>query len=246
MQKSIKMCGKLLVVIFIMLIIIGIAYKHLGNIKWLSNNEVVLLNQDGEIYWREYIDNSSNSEDTKNEEDECLIECEDINVAEEVEEDKLETYEINKDAEEEFWNIISMFNWRYEGDDEKVLKPAIKYLSKKSDDEIFEFYEILSKLLYDLDGIEYAKNIGEDSYINDSEYFSVDDFLYARCCAVANGKDYYYNVLNHPEDMPKDLEFESILYVADEAYELKNGEEFDYLSKYSIETFSNKEKWMNE
>jgi hypothetical protein len=146
--------------------------------------------------------------------------------------------------ENEFWNIISMLDWRYSGDDEKVLKSAITYLSKKPNEDIFAFYDILSKLLYDLDGIQYAKNIGEDSYINQDEPFSEDLFLYARCVVVANGKELYYEVLNTPSKMPRDLEFESLLYIAPEAYEKKNASDFEYVSKYDFETFSNKHKWM--
>ena len=55
--------------------------------------------------------------------------------------------------------------------------------------------------------------------LDDNSYFSVDEFLYSRCVVVANGKDYYYEVLNNPTKMPKDLEFESLLYIACDAYE---------------------------
>lgn len=146
--------------------------------------------------------------------------------------------------ENEFWNIISMFNWKYTGNDDKVLKRAINYLAKKSNEDIYKFYDILSKLLYGLDGIEYAKNIGEDSYIDEDSPFSEDWFLYVRCVVVANGSDYYYEVLNNPKEIPKDMEFEALLYVAQEAYEKKNNDEFDYVSEYDFETFSNKEKWL--
>ncbi|WP_270942273.1 DUF4240 domain-containing protein [Romboutsia lituseburensis] len=66
--------------------------------------------------------------------------------------------------EKEFWNIISMFECEYTGDDEKVLKKAINYLHKKSNDDIYRFYEILSKLLYDLDCIEYEKSSNFNTY----------------------------------------------------------------------------------
>ncbi|WP_425388162.1 DUF4240 domain-containing protein [Ectobacillus panaciterrae] len=65
-----------------------------------------------------------------------------------------------------------------------------------------------------------------------------------QCVVVANGRDFYYHVLHHPEEMPKDMEFESLLGVAREAYEQKNDEEFDYLPKFDYETFSNKNKWI--
>lgn len=44
--------------------------------------------------------------------------------------------------------------------------------------------------------------------------------------------------------MPEDLEFEALLYIVNEAYELKNDEDFDYVAEYDFETFSNKDKWV--
>ncbi len=151
-------------------------------------------------------------------------------------------FKSKKMDESEFWHIISLFDWDQEGDN-KVIAKAIEYLSGKPNDQICEFYEIMSKLLYDLDGITYARNIGEESYVDEDSPFSVDWFLYARCVVIANGKNYYYKVLNNPDKMPKDLEFESLLYIAPEAFEKKSGKEFDYLPRVSFETFSNKEKW---
>ncbi|MBK5492720.1 DUF4240 domain-containing protein [Bacillus sp. TH13] len=153
------------------------------------------------------------------------------------------TSQNQKMDENEFWKIIDMFDWDHEGDDETVLEEAVNYLNKSSNEDIFAFEDILSKLLYDLDGIEYAKNIGEYAYVDEEEFFSVDNFLYARCVVVANGRDFYYEVLQSPEEMPKDIEFESLLSVAREAYEQKNDEEFDYMPKFDYETYSNKGKW---
>ncbi|WP_269671081.1 DUF4240 domain-containing protein [Metabacillus litoralis] len=146
--------------------------------------------------------------------------------------------------ENEFWKVIDMFEWKHSGDDEKVLKKAIKYLSKKSDEDIYVFADILSKLLYDLDGIVYAGNIGEGAYTNDEDkYFSVDEFLYSRCVVVANGKEFYYEVLNNPTSMSEDMEFEALLYLPSDAFELKHDEEYDYVPKFDYETYSNKNKW---
>lgn len=153
------------------------------------------------------------------------------------------TSQNQKMDENEFWKIIDMFDWDHEGDDETVLEEAVNYLSKSSNEDIFAFEDILSKLLYDLDGIEYAKNIGEYAYVDEEEFFSVDNFLYARCVVVANGRNFYYEVLQSPEEMPQDIEFESLLGVAREAYEQKNDEEFDYMPKFDYETYSNKGKW---
>jgi predicted DNA-binding WGR domain protein len=147
--------------------------------------------------------------------------------------------------EEAFWHIISLLNWKKTGDDAAVVKPAVKKLASLPVSDIQEFAELLDEKLYKLDGLEYARNIGEESYANGGENFSTDCFLYVRCCVVANGKEYYYSVLENPENMPKDLDFEALLYIADEAYNMKMGTEDMMLenTKYCPETFSNAEGW---
>ncbi len=145
--------------------------------------------------------------------------------------------------ENEFWYAISLFDWMHEGNDMKVLEPAVRYLSKKSIKDIERFQDLLAKFLYKLDGISYAMNIGEEAYVDKNTYFSPDGFLYSRCVVVANGKSFYKEVISNPSNMPKDLEFESILYLAGIAYERKTGKEFDYSSDYNFETFSNKKNW---
>jgi len=149
----------------------------------------------------------------------------------------------NKFDENEFWDIISMFDWNHESADEFVVEPAICFLSKKTDSDIEAFQDILARLLYKLDGVAFAMNIGEESYVNEETYFSPDGFLYSRCVVIANGINYYTKVINDPTEMPKDLEFESILYVAHNAYKRKNNRDFNYSTKYDFETFSNKEQW---
>ena len=143
--------------------------------------------------------------------------------------------------EDVFWLLIAQFNWKKSGDDDAVMRPAFKRLLKMEESDIKEFAEILAKKLYDIDGKVYAENMGEEYREGN---FSSDWFLYVRCCAVANGKEYYYNVLNNPKEMPKDLEFEAILYLAEEVYNKKRKTEDEYLkTKYSYESFSNEEAW---
>ena len=43
--------------------------------------------------------------------------------------------------------------------------------------------------------------------------------------------------------MPKDLEFEALLSLAPNAYELKTGKDFEYGTGCSYETFSNVAGW---
>jgi hypothetical protein len=147
-------------------------------------------------------------------------------------------------ADEAFWNIVSLLDWKYEGQDEKVLETAIKELSKRSNNDIKEFAEALAFKLYQLDTKEHAQNIGEYSFKNDEEFFSSDGFLYVRCVAIANGERFYNLVLNNPVHMPKDKEFESLLYLAPEAYNLKNNRDFEYSTGCDYETFSNRNGWL--
>ena len=146
--------------------------------------------------------------------------------------------------EKEFWRIIGLFNWKKTGDDDAVLKPGVKELAKKSAEEIAAFEELLSQKLYRLDTKAHAQNIGEDAYVDEEHPFSVDWFLYARCCVVANGLELYETVLRDPAQFPKDIEFEALLGLARAAYEAKTGqgcEGFD--TSVSYETFSNRAGW---
>lgn len=144
----------------------------------------------------------------------------------------------------EFWRIISLFDWKKTGDDDAVLRPAVKELAKQSADDIAAFEEVLSQKLYALDTKAHARNIGKDAYVGDGDHFPVDWFLYARCCVVANGRELYEAVLNAPEQFPKDLEFEALLGLAGAAYEAKTGEEYEgFETSVSYETFSNRAGW---
>mgnify|MGYP000710592592 CR=1 FL=1 len=146
--------------------------------------------------------------------------------------------------EREFWKIIGMLKWDDVEDDEAVVEPVVKYLVKKSNEEIFQFEEFLAQKLYALDTKAHAIEIGEDAYVNDDEYFSVDSFLYSRCVVVANGKELFDRILNNPSDFPKDMEFEAVLYVAQEAYESKNDKEWNYVSPTDYETYKNVNGWL--
>lgn len=146
--------------------------------------------------------------------------------------------------EDVFWEMIASFNWSKTGNDDAVLRPAVNRLAAMPIEDIYRFADILSEKLFLLDGIAYASNIGEDAYKGEGEHFSVDCFLYARCCVVANGRQYFESVLADPNKMPKDLEFESLLYLPDTAYRKKTKTgQYDYSPKFDFETFSNVDGW---
>lgn len=145
-------------------------------------------------------------------------------------------------SEQHFWEIISLLDWDKEGDDDAVVEPAVAYLTAGPVRHIFEFADLLSEKLFTLDSEAYARHIGEDAWSPD-RYFSVDNFLYARCCVVANGKEMYEKVLHDPAQMPKDLTFEALLYLPSEAYERKTGKAYDYSPAFPIETYGNEKGW---
>ncbi|MFB8427114.1 DUF4240 domain-containing protein [Priestia megaterium] len=144
--------------------------------------------------------------------------------------------------DQEFWNIISLFDWDKQ-DEEEIIDPAVNKLATFTVWNIRRFEESLSYKLFLLDTLEHAKEIGEYSFSEKNQNFSPDLFLYARCAAIAAGKQVFENILNDPKQMVKDAEFEILLSLASQAYYLKKGKDFDYISGCNYETFSNKKGW---
>lgn len=144
-------------------------------------------------------------------------------------------------TESNFWHIISLLDWDQQTE-ESILEPAIIYLSQQETESIYQFQEILASKLFALDKKVYAENLGEDAY-RPGHPFSSDYFLYARACVVANGKEYFEEVLKDPKQMPQGYTFEPLLKLAKKAYKRKTGLNFDYHPSMSYETFSNPEGW---
>lgn len=144
-----------------------------------------------------------------------------------------------------FWEIISLLDWKvFDQDQYNVLEPAIYALSRMKVKDIKQFQETLTYKLYLLDTREHAKNIGATSYeeAND-EYVSADVFLYTRCLAIACGKNLFEKALAEPIHMPKNKDFEPLLYLAEKAYTRRMGKKFEYETGCDYESFSNKEGW---
>ena len=147
-------------------------------------------------------------------------------------------------SDTQFWSIIALFDWKTR-DSEAILAPAIKALSAYSLKDIQIFHDILNEKLYALDGRRFAEQLGSNRYTSDgSNYFSVDSFLYARCCVVANGSIFYEKVRQNPSKMPKEFTFESLLYLPQKAWQLKTGRDnYEYFPEIWSETFSNPNGW---
>src|SRR6186713_2003479 len=144
-----------------------------------------------------------------------------------------------------FWGLIGRLDWRAEDDDERVVAPLVKALSDMPDRDIAGFADQLARRLYALDGRAWARESGSSVWWAEPDKLSVDGFLYARLAVIASGEARYDEVLADPTRMPKDAEFESLLYVASTAYERKTGLDDDGSldSAVSFETFSNAEGW---
>jgi predicted DNA-binding WGR domain protein len=145
-------------------------------------------------------------------------------------------------SEEVFWKIIGLLNWKKQGNDDAVIKPAVAALAQMSPADIEQFEDLLAEKLHALDTEAHAREIGDEAY-RPGKHFSADWFLYERCVVVANGRDYFEFVRAAPKQMPKDMEFEAILTVAPSAYERKTGREFQHETPLSYETFSNRQGW---
>lgn len=145
--------------------------------------------------------------------------------------------------DDRFWQLIELCDWDEEGNDTKVIEPCVEALSALTDEDICGFQETLHNKLFQLDAEVFARHIGRESYRGQNEYFSKSWFLNVRCCAVANGEDLFYDIIDTPENMPKDLGFRAICRVAPEAYFKKTGQKMTYTPTKSSETFSNRAGW---
>ncbi len=146
-------------------------------------------------------------------------------------------------TEDTFWEIMELLDWsKEEESEEAVIAPAVERLAALPVYAIYNFQDILSEKLYVLDARRYATQIGEAAFRED-ERFAVDTFLHAHCCMVANGKETYEQVVQHPALMLKDLTFEALLSIANKAYQLKTDTPLSYLPAFDYETYSNKVGW---
>jgi Protein of unknown function (DUF4240) len=142
-------------------------------------------------------------------------------------------------SESDFWQIIDKIDWTKKGGQNKIT-PAVKVLAAMPVASIYLFADQLSEKLYRLDTRAHATNYA----VNEPDNFiSADDFLYARCAVIAEGKDYFEKVVDNPTEMPADIVFEPLLHLADDAFEMKMNIPFNYIPTYNYETQSNKSGW---
>ena len=143
----------------------------------------------------------------------------------------------------DFWHVMDLIR-KTENDGDYSLESAIAHLSAMSVARIAGFHDRLCSYLFELDQLSFAKEIGDGAY--DSENFSVDQFLDARCFAILMGQRFYARLMKEPGLMPKNSVFEELVSLAGLAHEKKTGEFIEFHSEKSIETFSNKAGWDEE
>lgn len=98
-----------------------------------------------------------------------------------------------------------------------------------------------SLLLYNLDSRRSAAIVSPHSGLAQSD----DSFLYNRAAVIAAGPGAYETVRSDPAKIVDYMEVdcESLLYVAQRAFERVTGSEWTHESPLSYETGSNSEKW---
>ncbi len=137
-----------------------------------------------------------------------------------------------------FWALIGQLDWT-RSDNESVIESVVAALAQMPVANIYQFQDLLSEKLWKLDTRAHAAVFTD----NDNDSLSVDDFLYARCGVVANGKDFYQKILDTPNEMPLDTTFSPLLRVAKKAYERKTGKKMTIVPAFNYETYSNEQGW---
>lgn len=132
--------------------------------------------------------------------------------------------------EDKFWLYIDALDWKYEGDDDKVIAPVIKLMKTQTDETIFSFDERMAELLCRIDS-EQSKRQFEIT----QGYHSSDDYLDSRCAVIANGKSFFYETLNKGNEGVWSYEFESLLYIPSIAWAQKHKKdeaEYPYITTF--------------
>ena len=145
-------------------------------------------------------------------------------------------------TESDFWELVAQLDWSKSTDDDLIIAPVVEALTKSPIRHIYDFADILSHKLYLLDGEAYANIQNESNKTIDAD-FAADKFLYARCCVVANGKAFFDNIRQHPNEMPLNYIFAPLLRIPSEAFKKQVGKHVEHVWAYPIETFSNSEGW---
>lgn len=146
--------------------------------------------------------------------------------------------------EAEFWSLIALLEGR--ADDEACHRLFLA-LRRREPEQIIAFQERLGEVLYRLDLRGLARqrwrDTGTPRWLPRLPGISADGFLYARCSAVASGRETVEGVLRQHRTFARawDLGAERLLFVAQEAYEEAAGRTWpeEHVLMFDDETGSN-------
>ena len=133
--------------------------------------------------------------------------------------------------EDLYWKIV-FAALKKSPDQDKQEQTLVSQLQKLSPNEMVGFKLRTDKLLYDI----YNSEMWCAGYIINGGC-SDDGFEYFRCWVISRGKEVYYNAKSTPDtlinqlsDEIEDYEFESFLYVANDAFKAKTGKDiYDFI-----------------
>ncbi|MEU8464743.1 DUF4240 domain-containing protein [Streptomyces sp. NPDC029003] len=146
----------------------------------------------------------------------------------------------------DFWALIATLNGEAT---QAGCQRLAEELSHRSVPDIIGFAERHAEALYRLDQEKFGTLPVVDLTLRDGSPFpqSSDAFLYVRCAVVAAGQSVWESVFS---DIDKFVPYTSserdgewLLSVPDRAYELATGEEWDRTTRYSFESYSNRDGW---
>ncbi len=110
-------------------------------------------------------------------------------------------------AEKEFWYIIGLLDWKFVGDDDRVIRHAIDYLSSRSILDIELFYKTLKDKLGVLDHLLKYKEVSSKDKAIMELMNKPEAYLYTRYAVIANGKKYFEAVLENPIKIKENTTF---------------------------------------
>lgn len=164
----------------------------------------------------------SNNEDAQNEAEKL--------IKEKTRKGYIEAVEISDNQNDfgikEFWNLIERAKSKSFGDIEEQCEILIEILSERPSEDIIEFAKIFQRLHTS----SYTSDLWAAAYIIQGGC-SDDMFDYFRGWLIAQGKNVFENAMENPETLTsrisleeaQEIDGEQMLYVADEAYRQKTG-----------------------
>ncbi|MET7284486.1 DUF4240 domain-containing protein [Streptomyces sp. NPDC005573] len=148
-----------------------------------------------------------------------------------------------------FWSLIATLNGEAT---EANCRRLAEELSRRPVADIIGFAERHAEALHRLDQEKFGTLPVADMTTRDGRPFpqSADVFLYARCAVVAAGQavweGVFFDVDRFAPYTSAECDGEWLLYVPDQAYELATGRAWNHATRYSCESYSNRDGWPDQ